>query len=360
MKCLARIGFVWLLMTSCCVALSQGAQAASPSLRIIKTNSPDVIAFSPDEKTLFTATLITGKKTGPNKKLASDFSEVVQYDVRTCRRRRQRRITFPTAVEAMAISPNGRTLVTSASSFEATKKNRGSLCGELRVWNLRTGKMQHRLRLPFIESGLTFSPDGRYLAAGGSLNDDLKGQAVFVYDCATWKSKRTFKGFEFGGMDDVAFSRSSTLVAGVSLTHREGMYGELMIWNLQTGKCLLRLTDQDEEGGITGPLTFDTNEKSIFFGRMRVNVPQKKGRISTWRKPRDYHGLAQSSGRMLAVTVAFDRGSTFEIWNLKSGRRLRTIPREGDIFYPVALSTQGHLFAAVGENGQTKVYFLNS
>jgi WD40 repeat protein len=80
------------------------------------------------------------------------------------------------------------------------------------VWDLRTGKVARRLRADEYAYGLTFSPDGRTLAAGGS--------GFIVWETATGKQTVASRTDDF--VDHLTFTPDGRIVASVD--------GGLTIW----------------------------------------------------------------------------------------------------------------------------------
>jgi len=104
--------------------------------RIVPRKSPQVndVAFLPDGQTLATLT----------------YDDVKLWDVKTGKLKKTLKDGF---LQAMAVSPNGKTLV--AVGYDIT------------FWNVQTGKESVRLKTLYYSSwSVCFSPDGKILATG--------------------------------------------------------------------------------------------------------------------------------------------------------------------------------------------------
>lgn len=102
--------------------------------------------------------------------------------------------------------------------------DRGELKGRVFVWNYRTGQQIAVLRSDaanFAPAALSFSPDGRRLAAGSE-------HLVIVWDVATAQEIFTFRGHR-GNVADVAFSADGNYVAS------GGLDGIVRIWDVRPG-----------------------------------------------------------------------------------------------------------------------------
>ncbi len=121
------------------------------------------------------------------------------------------------AVEALAVSPDGRTLAS------------GSFIGEIGLWDMASGTLLHSFTDPGIISALAFSPDGRMLASGSS------DHAVRLWDVADGTALRRLAG-DPGWVESVAFSADGrTLAAGAE-------NGALTLWRVADGVQLATLT----------------------------------------------------------------------------------------------------------------------
>ena len=113
---------------------------------------------------------------------------------------------------SLAFSPDGRTLVTSG------KHNLQSGGTDLHLWDATTWQYKmpltsSLLKEPMSEDNdttcIAFSPDGRTLASGSYNHLFNKKGAVLLWDTATWRHKKTFKGQFYS----IAFSPNSRTLA---------------------------------------------------------------------------------------------------------------------------------------------------
>ena len=110
----------------------------------------------------------------------------------------------------MAFSPDGQTLAS------------GGLDNIVRIWDVRTGKVLHRLteHQHWVNS-VAFSPDGQTLASGAMDN------TVYLWDVRTGRVRDTFNYGDW--VDSVAFSPDGKMLA------IGGSYGSIRLWDVLTG-----------------------------------------------------------------------------------------------------------------------------
>jgi WD40 repeat protein len=118
---------------------------------------------------------------------------------------------------SLALSPDGRTLVTNVGGFDQP----------VRFWDTRTGE----LKKEFADKGhgaqpVALSPDGSILAAGG--------KSVKLWDMRTGKLVREFSGH-------LKLTQSITFSADGRLLVSGGSYGTTNAWEVATGRHLVTL-----------------------------------------------------------------------------------------------------------------------
>lgn len=63
-----------------------------------------------------------------------------------------------------------------------------------RLWDSSTWKATNRFHLETLARAVTFSPDGKTLAAGLYLSEKQPGECIFLWDVATWKERAAICG----------------------------------------------------------------------------------------------------------------------------------------------------------------------
>ncbi len=137
-----------------------------------------------------------------------------------------------TAFFGVAFSPDGRLVAATGGTYVAVTGGKGAYRGELRCWELATGKLLFETEAPISLGCIAFSPDGRTIAAG---------------HCGAVRFYRTSDGRQFDlhrfvpsdragwcGVEALAFSPDGRLLAaGVgSYGARGGNWGELLMLDL--------------------------------------------------------------------------------------------------------------------------------
>ncbi len=175
------------------------------------TGGVETLTFSPDGKTLATGT------TGTKDDLQTGNTEGIAqlWDVATHRPLGPALGGFNSWVEAIAFSPDGRTLATSSDR-------------DLRLWNIATHQ-QTGAPLGVGAFGLAFSPDGRTLASAG--NDEV----VRLWNPATGRQTGHPLAIKDHVIHSVAFSRDGRYLAAggnlaVAATGPKGIVG---LWRIR-------------------------------------------------------------------------------------------------------------------------------
>ena len=166
---------------------------------------------------------------------------------------------------SFAVSPDGRSLGTGcgvsavfstaeeadqAGGLPAPDGTNSRLFGELKLWDLATGKLRWKRQggYEMFVYTVAFSPDGSLVASDGRelrLWDVATGELKVAFQVSTDKEKR--HPYVFGSRS-LAFSPDGgLLVAGGArvMDHgpdRSSQVGELQVWDIQTGQLVGRRT----------------------------------------------------------------------------------------------------------------------
>jgi WD40 repeat protein len=132
-------------------------------------------------------------------------------------------------ITGVAFSPDG-------SLLAASDEN-----NDVYVWDLATGALKYDLITASILSSVEFSPNGKYLAAGGT----TAGLQTFLWDVATGERLANLIDPGGSGVGDIAFSPDSTLLAAADLGHA----GRVFLWNTSTHSLVTTLPSTKEDGG---------------------------------------------------------------------------------------------------------------
>jgi WD40 repeat protein len=116
---------------------------------------------------------------------------------------------------------------------------------EIRVWNVQTGREEHRLKgFKGEPNTIAFSPDGKYLAVSvtkyyrenaGRLIKIIGSSVVQVFDVRTWQMG--FQLQNIGMVNSLAFEPAGRfLLIGGLIHEQEDATPGLKLWDLQSGK----------------------------------------------------------------------------------------------------------------------------
>ncbi len=206
------------------------------------------LAFSPDGGTLAVA--------GEWKEVEGGGEGLVQlWDVRTGELRRVLTGSGNPTL-SVAFSPDGKSLVSGSAPIAlgpAEVEEPATEMGELYLWDLATGEVQRKLTGHPVGLRVSFSPDGKTVAAGGL---DEPG-AVLLWDVETGAVRQAPAQFSHPVMA-VAFSPDGTLLA--SACEDEGV----QLLDAQTGE--VKRTLAAHPGGVLS-LAFSPDGKTLAVAR---------------------------------------------------------------------------------------------
>jgi WD40 repeat protein/class 3 adenylate cyclase len=200
------------------------------------------------------------------------------------------------AIEFIAISPDGRNIVTTSH-------------GEVRVWDVATGKTVHI----FIEDakhtflGVDYSPDGKHILVAS----DDKDNEVRLWDAVTWEQVRVFNYGTPIGVQAVAFSPDGKTIA-------TGEDNIVVLWDVATGQSISKLSGFRD---FINDIKFSPDGKFLLAGG--GDTTPRLWDVATGKTVRVFGGIrsvvqqvAFTSDGKFVVTVGNDK--VVQVWSLQT------------------------------------------
>jgi WD40 repeat protein len=220
---------------------------------------------------------------------------------------------FPTIVNAVAFTPDGKSLVVGGHH-------------EVTVWTVETGKLAKRLYTRAERAyGLAFLPDGKLAVAGGRPGQEGD---VRVYDLAA--KGRTEDGVEvLDGVNDKA----------VLVKH---------LFDVEDSVLCLAVTP-DGKTLAAGGCDRAVRVFDLSGGLDKAKLEQTVENHADW-----VLGCALSADGKYLVTAGRDK--TAKVWDLKAKESVVTFPEHQNIVYGVAVKADGSAGFSVGADKQLRTW----
>jgi WD40 repeat protein len=224
----------------------------------------------------------------------------------------------------VAFSPDGRTLASVGTRYAVRRWD----VGRRKAIGKPFAGAAHRHR-----TSLAFSPDGRTLAVGGD--------ETVLWNLRSGSKLRIRKSAR---ESEVAFSADGQRMVEASSD------GRIRLWDLRARPTVLG-------GEIAGPMALDSIELSP-DGRtiaaagvddrvwLYTSAPAGPQGID----PRADQDIAFDSKGAIFATVA--RDGSIALWNARTGERIGRPLTGRELFYKLALSSDGHTLASIGDGPQ--------
>jgi WD40 repeat protein len=171
----------------------------------------------------------------------------------------------------LAFSPDGRFLATASDNWDKAKN--GYTAGEIKIWDVQTGKEHRTLRgdAQWIRP-LVFSPDGRCLVSGSegktTLWDFRTGEKLLALQLAEYVYRLTFS------------ADGARLIGWGSRQEQDDTVHYWKMWNTQTGQELLSFKshglDFTPDGKRVVATDWDKSRMKVFdaeSGQQVMNIP---------------------------------------------------------------------------------------
>jgi RNA polymerase sigma factor (sigma-70 family) len=250
-------------------------------------------------------------------------------------------------VSKLALAPDGRTLA-SIGSDKA-----------VRLWDPATGRELRRFG-PLDNPGysVAFSSDGTLLAATGA---DRGG--IVLWDVKTGREVRRWREANHWFLQ-VVFSPVGKTLAAVSHRHR------LFLWDVETGQ-LLRGLDGREDQLFQPMIAFSPDGRTLAssqLGRViqlwdattgqelrRLKLPPlREAPQDVNAAPPGVHGLQFSPDGKQLSSAGLDQDVC--LWDVATGRRIRSWPAESTGTWRLAFSPDGRLLAVAANSGLVRLW----
>ncbi|HEV3443551.1 MAG TPA: WD40 repeat domain-containing protein, partial [Gemmataceae bacterium] len=253
-------------------------------------------------------------------------------------------------VQGLAFSPDSRILATASTGVQ--------------LWDVAKGTELATLKAdPAKFAYVAFSPDGKTLAAAGeSGKNDSKG-VVTLWDVDTHKQKLDLTGYS-GSIFCVAFSRDRKLVAvggGHFASNGQAGAGEVTLWDATTGKEKATFKAGEGEGRgddfieLVWSLAFSPDGKTLALAGIYGNVVlwdlRTGKRTATLQR---FNPQGKEDDINSAYSVVFTPDGNLLIagtlhglkcWDVSSGKQVESLKPAAAAVWSLALSRDGKTLA---------------
>ncbi|NEP60998.1 MAG: protein kinase [Symploca sp. SIO2G7] len=289
----------------------------------------NAVAISPDGKTL-----VSASSDRTIKLWSLDTGELID----TINRHSE-------AVFCIAISPDGQTLVSGDYDYK------------IKVWNLETRELINTLTGHVGQVlSLAISPDGKTLASG-SIDGTIK-----TWHLDTGQAIRTF-GDRFS-QKEIDYYRQHVnplVISRDSKTIINGIYNSIVkLWGLDTGKQINILTTSQRH-------YWDKYVNSVALcpdNKILVSNSQEEIKIWDFVSRQLIYNLIGHHGIVYCVAISPDgqtlasccEDCTVKLWNLNTRTIIHTLEEHQSPVYTVTFSPDGQTLISGGRDGQIKIW----
>jgi len=242
-------------------------------------------------------------------------------------------------VDALALPPNGQTLVTASAHSMANET--------ISIRNLETGEVLRHLPNP-VDSidAIMLSASGQFVA--------IVSDEIAVFNASTGQPVYTLPG-----TDLAALSVDGKFLATSQMGYEDGSFKHwLEVWNLQSRTCLHSLTKHDDyfrsvafsPDNLT--LAGGSEDNQIMIWNIRLQTAKLIHTLTGHRET--VSSLAFSPKEQILASGASDK--TIMVWNLHTGTLLHTLMGHHASVSSLAFSADGAILASGSLDNSIKLW----
>ena len=297
-----------------------------------------------------------------------DWGEVQVWDIRTGREAMRLQGFKGPLFCCVAFSPDGKLLAAGG------QKAVNNLTQWASVWDVATGREAYTVQnVPGPDGNLgwfeavTFSPDSRFLAVGGTHNLDQSSKyQIILFDARTGKSMRTLDGGKFVGSkgsignQSLSFTPDGRLLAaiGQGIDRRR----TLTNWEVGTGKKRAPITPNlnartyHTEKDI-GVVAYSPDGRRLLTcgGPVRVWDAVTCAELLTLAGQDSISGTWSPDGRRIAVGFGWGQYA-IKVYDAGTGKELFTLRGHTGTAGSLAFSSDGSLLASGSPDGTARLW----
>lgn len=274
------------------------------------------LAISPDGRTLVSGSL---------------DDRILVWDFRTGERLGTL-IGHRNSINSLAFSPDGQTLI-SASDDDLVK-----------LWQLPSGELIRSLNGHLRDvNAIAVSPDGSFFASGS------EDRSICVWRLSTGELMRSFT--ELSGMvKTVAISPNGQVLAS------GGLNNLVILWNLMTGQKIRELIGH--QNSILSIAISHDGKRLVSAGKdktIKLWEPNTGQIVYTLTGHSDMiNAVAITPDDKILISGSSDK--TIKLWDLDTGELICTLTEHSHAVHAIAISTDGQWFASGSSDNTIKVW----
>ena len=301
---------------------SPGASTTKPLRTIRVTSLVRSIAISPDGKII-----VSGNDQG-EVQLWNRNTEKLLYTF----------LRHSNWIQSVVFSPDGKLIAS------------GSIDGTIKLWNLSTKKLIRTFEKSQPVYSLTFSPDGKLIASGNG------GGIIRLWDL-NGKSIRNIKAHSGNVVSVVISPDGKTLASRSFVSISNNNDTDIKLWNLSTGNLIRALT-AGETGGVNSLAI--SSDGNILAGYFSIQTAEAI-RLWNFKTKEVIATLDVGINRPHAIALAPDSttlavggfSNQIQIWNLSTRQKLRTFISDisNSQTYSLAFSLDRQTLVSAGSTG---------